>query len=69
MFGPKWPFLLLYGSHDMRHTSISRVDRLSTDPWDLGRHSLVYGPKWPLFMNTVHEHYSQCFQFFFKKIK
>ena len=26
MYGPKWPFLLMYGSHDMRHTGIPRVD-------------------------------------------
>ena len=32
MYGPKWPFLLMYGSHDMRHTGFPRVDGLSTDP-------------------------------------
>ena len=32
MYGPKWPFLLMYGSHDMRRTSFSRVDGLSTGP-------------------------------------
>ena len=32
--GPTWPFLLMYGSHDMRHTGFSWVDGLSTDPWD-----------------------------------
>ena len=32
MYGPKWPFLLMYGSHDMRHTGFPRVDRLSTGP-------------------------------------
>ena len=26
MYGPKWPFLLMYGSHDMRHTGITQVD-------------------------------------------
>ena len=25
MYGPKWPFLLMYESHDMRH-SFSQVD-------------------------------------------
>ena len=34
---PKWPFLLMYGSHNMRHTGIPRVDGLSTDPRNLGR--------------------------------
>ena len=32
MYGPKWPFLLMYGSHDMRHTGFSQVDGLSTGP-------------------------------------
>ena len=41
MYEPKWPFLLMYGSHDVRHTGVLQVDRLSTDPWDLGRHSVV----------------------------
>ena len=41
MYGPKWPFLLMYGSHNMRHTGFPQVDELSTDPRDLGRHSLV----------------------------
>ena len=39
MYGPKWPFLLMYGSHDMRHTSFPQVDGFSTDPRDLGRHT------------------------------
>ena len=39
MYGPKCPFSLMYGSHDMRNTGFSRVDGLSTDPWDLGRHT------------------------------
>ena len=30
VYGPKWPFLLMYGSHDVRHTGILRVDELST---------------------------------------
>ena len=30
MYGLKWPFLLMYGSHNMRHTGIPRVDRLLT---------------------------------------
>ena len=41
MYGPKWPFLLIYRSHAMRQTGFPRVDGLSTDPRDLGRHSLV----------------------------
>ena len=34
MYGPKWPFLLIYESHDMRHTGFPRVDGLSMDPRD-----------------------------------
>ena len=30
--GPMWPFLLMYGSHDMRHIGFPRVDELSTYP-------------------------------------
>ena len=32
MCGPMWPFLLMYGSHDMRHTGFSRVDGGQRDP-------------------------------------
>ena len=32
MYGPTWPFLLMYGSHDMRHIGFPQVDGLSTDP-------------------------------------
>ena len=28
----------MYESHDMRHIGFPRVNGLSTDPWDLGRH-------------------------------
>ena len=49
MYGPKWKFLLMYGSHNMRHTDFPWVDELSMDPRDLGRHSLVSEPR---FINT-----------------
>ena len=39
MYGPKWPFLLIYGSHDMRHTGFPQVDSGQRDPRDLGRHT------------------------------
>ena len=32
-------FLLMYGSHNMRHTGFLRVDGLSTDPREMGRHN------------------------------
>ena len=41
MYGPKWPFLLRYGSRDMRRIDFPRVDGLSTDPWVLGRHNFT----------------------------
>ena len=34
--GPMWPFLLMYGSHDMRHTSFPQVDGGQRDPRDRG---------------------------------
>ena len=37
MYGPKWPFLLMYGSNDMRH-SFPQVDGGQRDPRDLGHH-------------------------------
>ena len=40
MYGPKWPFLLMYGSHDMRHTGFPRVDGGQRDPRNLGRHNI-----------------------------
>ena len=36
MYGPKWPFLLMYESHDMRHTGFPRVNGLSTKPPGFG---------------------------------
>ena len=39
MYGPKWPFLLRYGSRDTRRIDFPRVDGLSTDSPDLRRHN------------------------------
>ena len=36
--GPKWPFLLMYGSHDMRHTGFLQVNGGQRDPRDSGHH-------------------------------
>ena len=41
MYGPKWPFLLRYGSRDTRRVDFPRVDGLSTDTPVLGRHNMV----------------------------
>ena len=38
MYGPKGPFLLRYGSRDMRQIDFPRVDGLLTDTPVLGRH-------------------------------
>ena len=42
MYGPKWPFLLMYESHDMRHTGFPRVDGLSTGPPGFGVSQFLY---------------------------
>ena len=39
MQGHKWPFLLRYGSRDMRHIDVPQVDGLLTDTPGLGRHT------------------------------
>ena len=38
MCRPMWPFLLIYGSHDIRHTSFPQVDGGQRDPREMGRH-------------------------------
>ena len=32
MCGPTWPFLLMYGSHDMRHTSFRGLTVVNGPP-------------------------------------
>ena len=36
---PMWPFLFMYGSHDMRHTSFPQVDSGQRNPREMGRHN------------------------------
>ena len=36
--GSTWPFLLMYGFHDMRHTGFPQVDELSMGPPEMGCH-------------------------------
>ena len=56
MYGPKWPFLLM-----MRHTGFPRVDGLSMDPRDLGRHKKVNGVShWKLKRLQKRKYY--CFK-------
>ena len=38
---PMWPFLLMYGSHDMRHNGFPQVDGGQRDPQGLGRYNSV----------------------------
>ena len=38
MYGPKWSFLLRYGSRDTRLIDFPLVNGLSTDTLGLGRH-------------------------------
>ena len=40
MYGPKWPFLLRYGSRNTRRIEFPRVDELSMDTPGLGRHKI-----------------------------
>ena len=55
MYGPKWPFLLRYGSHDTRRIDFSRVDGLSTGPPVLGRHMRVWGCPFEVRIYNPHE--------------
>ena len=43
MCRPMWPFLLMNGSHDMRHTGFPQVDDGQRDPREMGRHILSTG--------------------------
>ena len=42
--GSEWPLLLIYGSHDMRHTSFPQVDGGQRDPRNSGRHKFAPSP-------------------------
>ena len=39
MCRPMWPFLLMYGSHDVRLTGFPQVDDGQRDPREMGRHN------------------------------
>ena len=39
--GPTWSFLLMYGSHDMRHTDFPQIDGGQRDPREMGRHTTL----------------------------
>ena len=39
--GPMWPFVLMYGSHDMRHR-FPHVDGGQRDPQKMGRHTCPF---------------------------
>ena len=41
MYGPDVAILLMYGSHDMRHTGFPQIDGGQRDPRDMGRHRLT----------------------------
>ena len=42
--GPVGLFLLMFRSHDMRHTGFPQVDGGQRDPRDLGRHKFAPSP-------------------------
>ena len=46
MCKPMWPFLLMYGSHDMRHTGFPQVDGGQRDPREMGHHRAVNLGSW-----------------------
>ena len=50
MYGPDVAILLMYGSHNMRHTSFPQVDGGQWDSREMERHSLVSKPR---FINTL----------------
>ena len=39
MYGPNVVILLMYKSHDMRHTGFPQVDGGQRDPREMGRHT------------------------------
>ena len=43
MCRPMWPFLLMYGSHDMKHTGFQQVDGGQRDPREMGSHKNTFG--------------------------
>ena len=43
MYEPMWPFLLMYGSHDMRHTGFRRLTVVNGTPGSLGGHKFLLG--------------------------
>ena len=45
MCRPMWPFLLMYGSHNMRHTGFSQVDGGQRDSREMGCHIIEVIPK------------------------
>ena len=41
MYGPDVAILLMYGSHDMRHTGFRKLTRVNGTPKNLGRHNTI----------------------------
>ena len=62
MCGPIWPFLLMYGSHDMRHIGFPQVDDSQRDPRKMGRHGIgVY--RSVLVQNYCMYVFKLCFKY------
>ena len=38
MYGPYWVIVIMYGSHDMRHTGFRKLTVVNETPRDLGLH-------------------------------
>ena len=52
---PTWPFLLMYGSHDIRHTGFSPVDGGQLTPRDRGVTCLNDNERKFLQNSTIYE--------------
>ena len=52
--GSTWPFLLMYGSHGMRHTGFPQVDGGQRDPRDRGVTFLSFSPYLRNFRKSIN---------------
>ena len=57
--GPTWPFLLMYGSHDMRHAGFSRLTMVNGTPekWGVTK-TIVINYSFKLKVETIVDEYN-----------
>ena len=53
MCRPMWPFLFMYGSHDMRHIGFPQVDGGQRDPREMGASHGIFGFSLFVFVNKA----------------